>query len=67
RMTNSGTVKILKSLNHDGLYILDLSENRVGDEAMNVLVKGISSRNSTLVQINLEHSFLSNRAVSKLC
>jgi Ran GTPase-activating protein (RanGAP) involved in mRNA processing and transport len=66
-MTNSGTVKILKSLNHDGLYILDLSENRVGDEAMNVLVKGISSRNSTLVQINLEHSFLSNRAVSKLC
>jgi Ran GTPase-activating protein (RanGAP) involved in mRNA processing and transport len=47
-MTKKGTKKIVKSLNPDGLKRIDLSDNRVGEEAMAALIKGILHRNSTI-------------------
>jgi Ran GTPase-activating protein (RanGAP) involved in mRNA processing and transport len=66
-MTSKGSTAILSSIKPDSLRKLDLSENRVGDDAVHILIKGIINRNSTLETVNLEHCYLSNRSAGKLC
>lgn len=67
RLTESGSVNILKNLRDKNVRNLSLADNNIGTKSIEKIIMLISRHNSKLKHINLEKTKISDNAVADLC
>ena len=67
RLSDSGAASILKTLESKKIKKIILSENRISSYSIETLVKLIKSSETKLKVLELENTYLSEKALTMLC
>jgi Ran GTPase-activating protein (RanGAP) involved in mRNA processing and transport len=67
RLTEKGSLNILKNLDSSNLRVINLADNRIGSNSVKILVDILQDYKSSIKYLNLESTSLSSSDVILLC
>lgn len=67
RLTENGCVKILQKLKDSGMRKVNLSENKIGNRSVQVLIEIVQYQKSKLKWLDIENTGVSDMMIANLC